>query len=163
MKRGEIYYIDREFTEVGSEMRAGRPAIIVSNEANNENAEIVEVVYLTTQPKKDLPTHVAIRSTKYKSTAICEQITTVAKKRIGEYCGTCTDNEMIAVENAMMVSLGIDYGDGDYYDEEEDAPSNALISDELVRVNAERDTYKKLYESLVTKLIGVVKKGGDKE
>lgn len=158
MKRGEIYYIEREFTEVGSEQRAGRPAIIVSNDIGNENAEIVEVVYLTTQPKKGLPTHVAIRSTKYKSTALCEQITTVAKKRIGEYCGTCTDNEMEMVENAMMISLGI--GDGDYYDEEEDAPSN---SDELVRVTAERDTYKKLYESLVTKLIGVVKKGGDKE
>ena len=159
MKRGEIYYIDREFNEVGSEQRAGRPAIIVSNDIGNENAEIVEVVYLTTQQKKDLPTHVAIRSTKYKSTALCEQITTVAKKRIGEYCGTCTDNEMQAVENAMLISLGIDYGDGDYYDEDEPAPSN---SDELVRVTAERDTYKKLYESLVTKLIGVVKKGGDK-
>lgn len=160
MKRGEIYYIDREFNEVGAEQRAGRPAIIVSNDIGNENAEIVEVVWLTTQPKKDLPTHVAIRSTKYKSTALCEQITTVAKKRIGEYCGTCTDNEMQAVENAILISLGIDYGDGDYYDEEEPAPSN---SEELVRVTAERDTYKKLYESLVTKLIGVVKKGGDKE
>lgn len=159
MKRGDIYYIEREFTEVGSEQRAGRPAIIVSNDIGNENAEIVEVVYLTTQPKKDLPTHVAIRSPKYTSTALCEQITTVAKKRVGEYCGTCTGNEMIAVENAMLISLGIDYGDGDYYDEEEDAPD----SEELVRVTAERDTYKKLYESLVTKLIGVVKKGGDKE
>lgn len=139
-------------------MRAGRPAIIVSNDTGNENAEIVEVVYLTTQPKKDLPTHVSIRSTKYKSTALCEQITTVAKKRIGEYCGTCTEAEMEMVENAMLISLGIDYGDGDYYDEEETAPGN---SDELVRVTAERDTYKKLYESLVTKLIGVVKKGGD--
>lgn len=160
MKRGDIYYVDREFNEVGSEQRAGRPAIIVSNDIGNENAEIVEVVWLTPQPKKDLPTHVAIRSTKYKSTALCEQITTVAKKRIGEYCGTCTDNEMQAVENAMLISLGIDYGDGDYYDEEEPATSN---TEELVRVTAERDTYKKLYESLVTKLIGVVKKGGDKE
>ena len=131
----------------------------MSNEVNNENAEIVEVVYLTTQPKKDLPTHVAIRSTKYKSTAICEQITTVAKKRIGEYCGTCTDNEMQAVENAMMVSLGIDYGDGDYYEEKE--TDVVEVSEELVRVTAECDTYKKLYESLVTKLIGVVKEGGD--
>jgi len=158
MKRGEIYYIDREFNEVGSEQRAGRPAIIVSNDIGNENAEIVEVVYLTTQQKKDLPTHVAIRSTKYKSTALCEQITTVAKKRIGEYCGTCTDNEMQAVENAMLISLGIDYGDGDYYDEEADAPDSA----ELVRVTAERDTYKILYESLVEKLVGVMKKESDK-
>ena len=64
---------------------------------------------------------------------------------------------MQAVENAMLISLGIDYGDGDYYDEEEPAPSN---SEELVRVTAERDTYKKLYESLVEKLVGVMKKGG---
>ena len=67
------------------------------------------------------------------------------------------------IEQSIIEELKLqatDYGDGDYYDdEEEDAPD----SEELVRVTAERDTYKKLYESLVNKLVGVVKKGGDKE
>lgn len=58
MKRGEIYYIESTYRETGSEQRGGRPAVIVSNDKNNENSEVVEVVYMTTKPKNDLPTHV---------------------------------------------------------------------------------------------------------
>ena len=35
MKRGEIYFIKRNYTETGSEQRADRPAVIVSNNNNN--------------------------------------------------------------------------------------------------------------------------------
>lgn len=52
MKRGEIYYIESTYRETGSEQRGGRPAVIVSNDKNNENSEVVEVVYMTTKPKK---------------------------------------------------------------------------------------------------------------
>lgn len=60
--RGEIYHILPEDTETGSEQYSGRPAIIVSNEANNKFAPTLEVVYLTTKPKKALPTHVSIEA-----------------------------------------------------------------------------------------------------
>lgn len=55
MKRGEIYYIESTYRETGSEQRGGRPAVIVSNDKNNENSEVVEVVYMTTKPKKRPP------------------------------------------------------------------------------------------------------------
>ena len=42
MKRGEIYYIESTYRETGSEQRGGRPAVIVSNDKNNENSEVVE-------------------------------------------------------------------------------------------------------------------------
>ena len=51
----EIYYIQSYGNERGSEQRAGRPAIIVSNDKGNQSSSTVEVVYLTTQPKHDLP------------------------------------------------------------------------------------------------------------
>ena len=38
----------------------GRPAVIVSNDKNNAKSNTVEVVYMTTKPKTDLPTHVYI-------------------------------------------------------------------------------------------------------
>lgn len=38
MKRGEIYYIESTYRETGSEQRGGRPAVIVSNDKNNENS-----------------------------------------------------------------------------------------------------------------------------
>ena len=36
MKRGEIYYIESTYRETGSEQRGGRPAVIVSNDKNND-------------------------------------------------------------------------------------------------------------------------------
>lgn len=107
MKRGEIYYIQSLFTQ-GSEQKAGRPAIIVSNNKNNQYSEVVEVVYLTTKQKTDLPTHVTIRSTERESIALCEQIVSVSKGRIGDYKGCATDTEMANLDIALMISLGIE-------------------------------------------------------
>lgn len=42
MKRGEIYYIESAYRETGSEQRGGRPAVIVSNDKNNENSVSVK-------------------------------------------------------------------------------------------------------------------------
>lgn len=108
MKRGEVYYINRRAElNVGSEVAKSRPGIIVSNNAINDTAEVVEVVYLTTSPKKDLPTHVTINATGVTSTALCEQIDHVSVRLVGDYCGTCTAEEMIAIDNALLRSLGI--------------------------------------------------------
>ena len=64
IKRGEMFYISRGRASYnGREQHADRPAVVVSNNKNNENSNVVEVVYMTTQPKTDLPTHVTVRST----------------------------------------------------------------------------------------------------
>ena len=78
VKRGEIYYISRGGYNTGSEQQADRPGVIVSNDKNNKNSQTLEVVYLTTRPKNELPTHCTIRSTGRVSTVLCEQIHTVA-------------------------------------------------------------------------------------
>lgn len=78
IKRGDIFYVGGGQT-TGSEQRAGRPAIVVSNDKNNEHSQTVEMVYLTTKPKRDMPTHVLITSLSRESIAICEQITTDCK------------------------------------------------------------------------------------
>lgn len=111
MKRGEIYYIESIYRETGSEQRGGRPAVIVSNDKNNENSEVVEVVYMTTKPKNDLPTHVFIRSALSPSTVLCEQVNSVSVKRIGTLIGKLTKNELAAVDSALAISLGIDFMD----------------------------------------------------
>ena len=86
IRRGDIFYVGGGYA-TGSEQHAGRPAIVVSNDKNNEHSSTVEMVYLTTRPKRDMPTHVQISSLSRASIAICEQITTVAIERIGNYHG----------------------------------------------------------------------------
>lgn len=104
--RGEIYYIEPA-QKAGSEQSSGRPAIIVSNDLNNKHSSVVEVVYLTTQPKTDLPTHVSIRSSSKPSTALCEQVHSVCVDRLGNYIAMCTDNEMLMIDAALAISLNL--------------------------------------------------------
>ena len=113
VKRGEIYYISRGGYNTGSEQQADRPGVIVSNDKNNKNSQTLEVVYLTTQPKNELPTHCTIRSTGRVSTVLCEQIHTVAVERIGKYIGVCTAQEMQNIDIGLMISIGLGDGGGD--------------------------------------------------
>ena len=64
-------------------------------------------MYLTTQEKKPLPTHVKINSSKYPSTVLCEQIDTVNKDKVGDYIGQCSMAEMKRIDAALAISIGI--------------------------------------------------------
>lgn len=104
--RGDIFFV-RNFVRVsGSEQTANRPAIVVSNDIGNHHSDMCQVVYLTTKEKKPLPTHVKVIC-QTPSTALCEQVCSVSQDRLTEYIRTCTDEEMEAIDRALMVSLGL--------------------------------------------------------
>ena len=194
-ERGEMFYISRGGASYnGSEQHADRPAVVVSNNKNNENSNVVEVVYMTTQPKTDLPTHVTIRSTGRISTVLCEQVYSVSTERIGTYIGEATDKEMENIDIALMISLQLDNGiktakeyyktikeqqeeidslkreietmqqeheeaiaeieqDAAVYVEENKKIANMTSSEDTIRLQTERDTYKTMYEQLLNRLV----------
>lgn len=106
IRRGDIFYVKKGRT-VGSEQFAGRPGIIVSNDENNKHSSTVEIVYTTARHKPYLPTHVTTKGTSQLSTVLCEQVTTVSVERLENYIGRCTAEEMSKIENAILISLGI--------------------------------------------------------
>ena len=157
-ERGDIFYVESVYQNEGSEQRAGRPAIIVSNNKCNENSPVVEVVYLTTRDKATLPTHVDIRSGTKPSTALCEQIDSVAKTRLGSFMASCTDSEMMNIDIALAISLGLEFGKPIEVVKEVivEKPVNVPVpsgNGELIKAAAERDIYKSMYEDLLRKLI----------
>ena len=107
VSRGDIFYISKGADRDGSVTEAGRPGVIISNDINNKFSPVVEVVFLTTKEKRHLPTHVEISSAPQLSTAMCEQVMTISKNRLENYCGRCTEHEMKNIDRAVMVSLGI--------------------------------------------------------
>lgn len=175
--RGEIYYIHE--TEVtGNEQAGGRPGIIISNDVGNEHSPVVIVVYLTTREKKPLPTHVKINTAEKPSTALCEQIETVYKGRIGKYIGQITDTEQKNLDKALAVSIGIGlnlkgakfveawakmYSEGASNTVMADALKKAIPNgeapakesqnehtpEEIVRLETERDVYRGMYNELL--------------
>lgn len=192
IKRGEMFYISRGGASYnGSEQHSDRPAVVVSNNKNNENSNVVEIVYMTTQPKTDLPTHVTVRSTGRVSTVLCEQVYSVSTERVGTYIGECSDKEMENIDIALMISLQLDGGikttkkynetikeqqeeidrlkaeieqmekdhderieqDAAVYVEENKKIANMTSSEDTIRLQTERDTYKTMYEQLLNKLV----------
>lgn len=110
ISRGEIYYITSRNDSTGSEQRSGRPAVIVSNNFCNDSSPVLEVCYLTLKEKTKLPTHVFIdRGACENSTILCEQVTSVAIERIGDFMCRLPDDLMDAVDKALVVSLGLQY------------------------------------------------------
>ena len=109
VRRGDIYWVMPSPYHGNGEntIRSNRPGIIVSNDSVNSQNFNYEIVYLTTQPKVDQPTHCTIRSADKPSTAICEQIQTISVEQLGSYIGTCSLNEMAAIDLCIMTSLGL--------------------------------------------------------
>lgn len=182
--RGEIFFIN-EGESSGSEQGGARPGIIVSNDVGNKHAPIVEVVYLTSREKKLMPTHVRIKSSPIPSIALCEQIETVYKKRIGKYLAKATMDEMKRIDKALAVSIGlggnmkmdqyvkewvkamkdpdpVEKKDPEIQTEAQPEPIQETdnckelerikeLEKELIRAEAERDVFQKLYkEQLAT-------------
>lgn len=143
-QRGDIYYVEPYYS-VGSEQRSGRPAIIVSNNRNNESSPTVEVVYMTTQPKKDLPTHVTVHGTGKESTALCEQVHTVDLQRLTSYCGVCSKMEMQQIDVALMVSLDLPT-DTEVKEVIKEVPAD---TSELVAVKAQLEIVQQMYNNLL--------------
>ena len=183
IRRGEIFYIARGGASCGSEQYADRPAVVVSNDENNKHSGIIEVAYLTTQPKTELPTHVTIRSTGRVSTVLCEQVTSVSVERVNNYIGQVSEQEMKNIDIALMISLQLD-GDSKshkqynetikkqqeeieslkkeiermqqeaaVYVEENRKTETMASSEDIIRLQTQRDTYKELYENLLVKVM----------
>ena len=181
---GERYSISHEGGATnGSEQFADRPAVVVSNDENNKHSGVIEVVYMTTKPKTDLPTHVTVRSTGRLSTVLCEQVSSVSTDRVNNYIGQVSEQEMKNIDIALMISLQLSGGgktskqynetiqkqqeEIEYYRNKIQAMQQSLeeketekpqeeageTSEIVVRLETERDTYKALYEQLFERML----------
>lgn len=167
----------------GSEQFADRPAVVVSNDENNKHSGVIEVVYMTTQPKTDLPTHVTVHSTGRLSTVLCEQVSSVSTDRVNNYIGQVSEQEMKNIDIALMISLQLSGGgkiskqynetiqkqqeEIEYYRNKIQAMQQSIeeketeklqeaageTSEIVVRLETERDTYKALYEQLFERML----------
>lgn len=149
--RGDIFYVHKGGRVTGSEQYPERPAVVVSNNIGNSNSSIVEVVFLTSQEKNPLPTHAKVLCN-VPSIALCEQINTVSKERLGNFIRACSDKEMAAIDKAIMISLGIDAATKDNLENDKQAKVTN-IDTYSIKLETERDLYKGLYEQLLHKMI----------
>lgn len=111
LRRGDIYYADLCGLEqsLGSEQTGRRPVLVIQNDVGNLHSPTTIVAILTTKIKRNLPTHVVIRDFAglAQTSAVClEQIKTIDKSRLENYCGNIGNKMMQEIEQAICISLG---------------------------------------------------------
>ncbi|MDD3229270.1 MAG: type II toxin-antitoxin system PemK/MazF family toxin [Oscillospiraceae bacterium] len=107
--RGELYYADLSPTVV-SEQGGIRPILILQNDVGNRHSPTVIVAAVTGSPKKPLPTHVEIGSTKgisKSSVVLLEQLRTIDRTRLGGYIGRVSGKSLSQIDEALKISVGL--------------------------------------------------------
>ena len=106
MKRGEVWWVEFD-PAVGSEVRKTRPAVIVSKDAANRNLARVVVIPLTSNTDRQYPGEALVSVDGQSSKAMADQIMASDKARLKSQLGVLGKADMLAVEDAMRVHLGL--------------------------------------------------------
>lgn len=130
VRRGDVFWCEFDMHH-GAEQFGTHPVIVVSNDKCNDVSPIITVVSLSSRKKKKMPTHAIVR-TPITSVAMCEQIYTVDKSRLGSFMCHLTDDEMRWVDKCIKAQLGILDGSIDKPNFENDNAVEA-ISSEIMR------------------------------
>ena len=107
IKRGMVVIVNLPIQTENSIQGGERPCVIVSNNMGNRYSPNVTIIPLTSRSKKDLPTHVVIKSYN-NSIALGEQIMTIPKAWIVSLKGRVLPSELKLIDRVIEIAVGIE-------------------------------------------------------
>ena len=108
IERGQIYRVNLDPT-TGSEQKGNaRPCMVLTLTAYNRQLRTVGVVPLTSSPRDLPPLIVPVPSAgKTSAMALCHQVRTIDKGRVGKLLGTLSPQDMAAVKDGVRRVHGL--------------------------------------------------------
>ena len=108
IERGSIYRVNLD-PAIGSEQQGNaRPCVVLTLTVYNRQLRTVGVVPLTSSPRALAPLIVPVSfAGKASSMALCHQIRTIDKTRIGKLLGALTVEDMAVVEDGVRRAHGL--------------------------------------------------------
>lgn len=105
-RRGEVWWVSFD-PSAGGGIQKTRPAVIISNNAANSVLNRVIVVPISSQVSKLYPGEALVTLNGEQRKAMADQITTASKQRLKSKLGSLSQADMAAVENAVLLQLGM--------------------------------------------------------
>lgn len=104
LRRGDVHLVTLD-PVVGSETGKTRPAVVVQNELANRSSPTVTVIPITSSTHRTFPFQVLIPAgeggMELKSKALCEQIRTVSRQRLGQRLGSLGKERLREIRQAL--------------------------------------------------------------
>lgn len=113
IKKGDIFYVSKnQYTADNNiQMYNAKPMVIVSSNAVNDKALMedgyVLAVNLSSKVYEETKTAVRVKSSGRECMCLCERVYTIPVARLGKLIGGLTQEEMDAVDEALMTVMGL--------------------------------------------------------
>jgi len=110
IKKGEIYSANLDPT-IGAEISKKRPVLIVSSDINNEYADTVTILPITSKTDRTYPFEIPLQAgegnIKESSKIKANQIRTIDKSRLFQKIGAISADKLKDIEKAILIHLDI--------------------------------------------------------
>ena len=110
-RRGEVWLVKFD-PAIGSEIQKSRPALVIQNDIGNRVSDITIVGAITSTIKRSYPFQVQLPAGEggisKDSVVTLNQIRAIDRRRLTRRLGAVSEATMKAVDQALVVSLGID-------------------------------------------------------
>ena len=115
IKRGEIYWVNLSLPSeeekakgIIHELQGSHPAVIISNNQQNLFSPLITIIPLTSQLDKIYPFEVRTNLNNRQGKSLTDQITTIDKKRLGDYLGQLDKQTMKKIQEALHITLAFE-------------------------------------------------------
>jgi mRNA interferase MazF len=105
-RRGDVFWVKLDPAQ-GTEIRKTRPAVIISNDSCNKYGRRLIVLPVTSNVESLFPGEAMIEIQGRPARVLGDQMRSLDKSRLGARIGTLSPAELLAVEEAVLITLGI--------------------------------------------------------
>ena len=111
IKQGDVFWVNFDPT-VGAEVKKIRPAVVVSNDVNNEHSPIISIAPITTNINRVYSFEVEIpagtASLSNRSKVMVNQTRAIDKLRLHQVIGSLPESILLKIKYALKLHYDID-------------------------------------------------------